>query len=265
MNTTVDFDKPLPRSARALKAIAQSDDWDTDTRAKDASSRRTAWLVAGAGVLLAVLGFAMAVFQSMRPAPAPVTIVMDRTTGESHVVSSFDADSVPELVSGDRHWAAVFVRARESYYFNLLQSDYNQVARMTVPETWTPYSARFVGENAMQTKVGTAQEHRVTIVSVRMSSTTKPGRFGEAIVTYDKEIHNNQGQTPPITRYVATVRYEYRPRSIKTAVDQNENPFGFVVLSYRADAELVAPAPAPAPAGAPPAVANTEAQRGPNS
>jgi type IV secretion system protein VirB8 len=261
MNTTFTSDKPLPLSSKALTAIAKADDWETDTQATNAASRRTAWIVASAGVVLALMGFAMALFQSVRPAPAPVTIVMDRTTGESHVVSSFDANSVPELVAGDRHWAAVFVRARESYYFNLLQTDYNQVARMTVPETWGPYSSRFVGENAMQTKIGTAQEHRVTIVSVRMSSTTKPGRNGEAIVTFDKELHSNQGQSAPITRYVATVRYEYRPRSMKTAVDQNENPFGFVVLSYRADAELVSPAPT-AP---PPPVANAEPQRGATS
>jgi type IV secretion system protein VirB8 len=260
MDTSVTTDKPLPRSAKALKAIADADSWDTDSRAGDAASRRTAWIVASASIFLALLGFAFAVFQSIRPAPAPVTIVVDRTTGEAHVVSSFDANSVPELVSGDRHWAAVFVRARESYYFNLLQTDYSQVARMTVPETWTPYGSRFSGDNAMQTKIGTAQEHRVTIVSVRMSSTTKPGRNGEAIVTFDKEIRTNQGQPLPITRYVATVRYEYRPRSMKTAVDQNENPFGFVVLSYRADPELISPAPA-----GPPPQASAEQQRGPNS
>jgi type IV secretion system protein VirB8 len=110
----------------------------------------------------------------------------------------------------------------------------------------------------MQTKIGPAQEHRITIVSVRMSSTTKPGRTGEAIVTFDKEFHNNQGSTPPLTRYVATVRYEYRPRSMKTAVDQNENPFGFVVLSYRSDAELISPAAAGASAPG----ANAEQPRG---
>jgi type IV secretion system protein VirB8 len=242
MNTTVALDPPKGLSAKALRAIAKGDDYDTSAMLEAAASKRRAWQVAGASVVLALLGFGMAFFQSTRPLAAPVTIVVDRTTGESHVVSSFGADSVPELVAGDQHWAAVFVRARESYYFNLLQSDYKQVARMSTPETWAPYGAKFTGENAMQTKLAATQEHRVTVVSVRMSTTTKPGRQGEAIVTYDKELHNNQGPTPPVVRYVATVRYEYRPRSMKTAVDRNENPFGFVVLSYRSDAELISPA-----------------------
>jgi len=255
MNTAITADAPLPLSSKALKAIAQADDWDTDVQAEAAASRRRAWQVAGAATVLALLGFAMAAFQSLRPPAPPVTIVVDRSTGETRVESSFDADSVPELTAGDQHWAAVFIRARESYYFNLLQSDYNQVARMTTPETWAPYGSRFSGENAMQTKLGATQEHRITIVSVRLSSTTKPGRHGEAIVTYDKEIHNNQGPTPPVIRYVATVRYEYRPRSMKSAVDRNENPFGFVVLSYRTDAELISPA-------APASGANADQLRG---
>ena len=258
MNSATALEKPLPLSARALKKIAESDDYDTDSRNRDATSNRRAWQVAGAGVVLGLLGFGMALFESMRPPPAPVPIIVDRTTGEAHVVRTFDAESVPQLMAGDQHWAAVFVRARESYYFNLLQSDYNQVARMTTSETWSPYAAKFTGENAMQTKIGPAQEHRITVVSVRMSSTTKPGRTGEAIVTFDKEFHNNQGSTPPLTRYVATVRYEYRPRSMKTAVDQNENPFGFVVLSYRSDAELISPAAAGASAPG----ANVEQPRG---
>ena len=55
--------------------------------------------------------------------------------------------------------------------------------------------------------------------------------------------------TPTTTRYVATVRFEYRPKSMKKDVDRIENPFGFVVLSYRADPELITPAPAVADAG----------------
>ena len=103
---------------------------------------------------------------------------------------------------------------------------------------------KFTGDAAMQTKLGTTWEHRVSVVSVRMSTTTSPGRNGEAIVTFDKEIKEYQGMTPTTTRYVATVRFEYRPKSMKKDVDRIENPFGFVVLSYRADPELITPAPA---------------------
>ena len=67
------------------------------------------------------------------------------------------------------------------------------------------------------------------------------------MVTFDRQIRPSQGQAPVTTRFVSTVRYEYRPSAMKTPTDRIENPFGFVVTGYRADAELVPPA---APIGA---------------
>jgi type IV secretion system protein VirB8 len=242
-------DVALPRSKNALKAIAEANSWEMSTQEARAESAARAWKITGAAVALALMGWGMALYQSSRPLPAPATIVVDRITGDTMVVSRFDENSVPQISAVDQHWAAIYVRARESYYFNLLKRDYDQVARMSTPEVFAPYSSPFMGDTAMQTKVGTTQEHRVTLVSVRMSTTTKPGRSGEAIVTFDKEIKSNQGTPPTTTRYVATVRFEYRPKAMKEAVDRIENPFGFVVLSYRAEPELLTPGPAPAPTG----------------
>lgn len=240
-------DKPLPLSKKALQAVADARTWDASVHDLRARSESRAWAVAGGSVALALLGFGMALFQATRPIAAPVPIVVDRTTGETMVVSSFDADSVPRISALDQHNAAVFVRAYESYYFNLLKRDYDQVARMSTQEVFGPYSGKFTGEGAMQTKLGTSQEHRVTVISVRMSSTTRPGQGGEAIVTFDKQL-KSQNASPALTRYVSTVRFEYRPAAMKRDVDRIENPFGFVVLSYRADPELLAPGAMPAPA-----------------
>ena len=92
-------------------------------------------------------------------------------------------------------------------------------------------------------------EHRVTVVSVRLTKAPMAGKPGEAVVTFDRQVRPAQGQVPVTTRYVSTVRYEYRPAAMKKPADRIENPFGFVVTGYRADAELVAPA-RPAEAGA---------------
>lgn len=247
-DTVMPSEARLPLSRKALKAIAEAQTWDSSVLELRARSESRAWAVAGGSIVLALLGFSMALFQATRPIAAPVPIVVDRTTGETIVVSSFDEESVPKISALDQHNAAVFVRAYESYYFNLLKKDYDQVARMSTQEVFAPYSARFTGEGAMQTKLGTTQEHRVTVISVRMSSTTKAGRSGEAIVTFDKQL-KSQNISPAVTRYVATVRFEYRPQAMKRDVDRIDNPFGFVVLSYRADPELLAPGTATPPAG----------------
>lgn len=234
--------EPLPLSKKALAEIAAANTWEQN-RAEDAIlSKRRAWVAAGVGAAFGVLGFAMAAAQSLKPAPAPFPVVVDRTTGETNVIRGIDPANVPPLAALDQHNAAVFVRARESYHYSLLQSDYNQVARMTTPETWTAYGAKFQGATAMHTTIAATQEHRVTVVSARLSRIPQGGKNGEAIVTFDKEVRSNQGSTPTTTRYVATVRYEYRPDAMKKDADRIENPFGFVVTAYRADAELVSPA-----------------------
>ncbi len=242
MPTPVDPTERLPLSRKAVAAIAAANTWEQDRVASAMASGRRGWIAAGVGATLAVLGFGMATFQSLRPPPAPYPVVVDRTTGETSVVATLDAANVPVLAVLDQHNAAVFVRARESYNFALLQRDYDQVARMTVPETWAPYSGQFAGEKAMQTVIAAKEEHRVTVVSVRLTRAPLAGKSGEAVVTFDRQIRPLQGQTPVTTRYVSTVRFEYRPTAMKKPADRIENPFGFVVTGYRADADLVAPA-----------------------
>jgi type IV secretion system protein VirB8 len=234
-------DERLPLSKKAVAAIAAANSWEQDRIGQAIASGRRGWIAAGVGAALAVLGFGMATFQSLRPPPAPYPVVVDRTTGETSVVATLDASNVPALAVLDQHNAAVFVRARESYNFALLQRDYDQVARMTVPDTWAPYGSQFAGEKAMQAVIAAKEEHRVTVVSVRLTRSAAPGKSGEAVVTFDRQVRPTQGQTPVTTRFVSTVRYEYRPAAMKTPADRIENPFGFVVTGYRADADLVAP------------------------
>lgn len=237
-----DSAQKLPLSQTALAAIAAANSWEQDRVAQSLASGRRGWMAAGIGGVLAVLGFAMGAFQSLRPPPAPYPVVVDRTTGETSVVATLDAANVPVLAALDQHNVAVFVRARESYNFGLLQRDYDQVGRMTVPETWAPYGVQFAGERAMQTVIAAKEEHRVTIVSVRLTRSPAAGKPGEAVATFDRQVRPAQGLIPTTTRYVSTVRYEYRPSAMKLPTDRIENPFGFVVTSYRADAELVPPA-----------------------
>ena len=230
-----------PLSKKSLAAIAAASTWEHDRIARAIESGRRGWIAAGVGAVLALMGLAMATFQTLRPPPAPYPVVVDRTTGETSVVASLDAANVPPLAALDQHNAAVFVRARESYNFALLQRDYDQVARMTVPETWAPYGSQFAGEKALQSVIGAKEERRVTVVSVRLSRAPQPGKSGEAVVTFDRQVRSSQGPAPGTTRFVSTVRFEYRPSAMKKPADRIENPFGFVVTGYRADAELIAP------------------------
>ncbi len=214
--------------------------WLSEYRLLAARSELKAWRVAAASVCVGVLGMGYGLFEAIQPAPSPKVLVLDRGTGQTTVLPSLDSKTVPQVVALDHHNAAVYVRAREGYNFSMLGRDYEQVARMSTPETWAPYSRRFVGNAAMHEKLADRELHRITVISVRLVTGYVAGAAGEALVTYEREIRSTQISSAVVTRHIATVRYEYRPASMKHDVDRTENPFGYVVTAYRTDAELAA-------------------------
>lgn len=226
--------------AGALKRIAAASAWDIETRAMVARSERRAWMVAAATTALALLGLGFGLAIALRPAPAPVVLTLDRASGDTMVLPRLDAAAVPQIAALDHHNAALYVRSRESYNYSLLNRDYEQVARMSVPDVWAPYQRQFTGSEALQDKLGDKELRRVTIIGVRLATGYAAGQAGEAIVTWEREVRGIQAAQPVVTRYVSTVRYEYRPSAMKRDVDRIENPFGYVVTAYRADAEIAA-------------------------
>jgi type IV secretion system protein VirB8 len=249
--------EPRKLSKRTLEQLAKADAWDADRFQQSAASVRRAWIAAGLGALMGVLGLGTAVLAHRTPPPPPMAVVVDRSTGQAQVISRVTEADVPALAVLDQHNGAVYVRSREAYHAALLQRDYDAVARMSTPEAFKGYGDRFVGDRAMHKVLGTNQEHRIAIVSARpvrlpTASSAGAGTPGEMVVTFDKEVRSNHSPQPTLTRYVATLQYEYRPSAMTKEVDRIENPFGFVVTAYRVDAELAAPLPA---AAAPAAVA----------
>ncbi len=243
-------------SKRTLEKLAKADAWDSDRFAQSAASVRRAWIAAGAGALIGVLGLCAAVLAHRTPAPPPMAVVVDRSTGQAQVISRVTEGDVPALAVLDQHNGAHYVRAREAYHAALLQRDYDAVARMSTPEAFKGYGDRFTGDKALHKTLGTSQEHRIAIVSarpVRLPGSTPANSNnaasvqalpGEMVVTFDKEVRSNHSPQPTLTRHVATLQYEYRPSAMTKELDRIENPFGFVVTAYRVDAELGAPSPA---------------------
>ena len=229
---------PLPASTKALKKISEANSWLEDAELKRSESTSLAWKLVWVGILLALMGWGMALAQMVKPPPAPIRIIVDRITGESMVVGDADA-AAPPLSVVDQHWVGAFVQACDSYHFGLLKENYKQCARMSSPEVFAPYSAQYQGGKAKQTTVGSKEEDNVTLVSIRMTADTKPGQKGVAIATYDKEVTNSQGLAPTVTRYVETIQFAYMPQAMTTPADRIENPFGFVVLAKQTDQEFV--------------------------
>jgi type IV secretion system protein VirB8 len=122
----------------------------------------------------------------------------------------------------------------------MLQNDMDAVARMSTPEVFSPYFAPFDPNTTRKPRDEDCKgnvEQRVEIIGTRLTGAARDGtKAREAIVTYDLISTYFDASRPNMRqRYVATVRFEYRPNRKMKSQDRNENPFGFVVTSYRSD------------------------------
>ena len=150
-------------------AFAANRAWELDRAAMLQQSERRGWIVAGIGVLLAVLSV-MAVFaQGPLRQVIGIPIVVDKITGETTIQQRLSVESVPVMEALDKHHLTVFVRAREGYAWWFLQRDFDQVARMAVPSVFADYNRQFEGETAVQKKLAGGEEWRIIVVGVRLS------------------------------------------------------------------------------------------------
>jgi type IV secretion system protein VirB8 len=229
----------VPTADEAPDAFAANRGWEVDVAMRARRSERRAWRVAGAGVVIGLLGVAAAAASGPLRQVLPVPIVVDRVTGATHVEQRLSVESVPPMVVLDQHNLSRYVRARERYTWQFAQTDADTVARMTTPAAFAPFARDTEGTNSRANRLKRKTDWRIAIISVRPSNSSQPGRQGEAVVTYDKEEYDIERQvTSATTRHVATVTYEYQPKVIVREEDRIENPFGFLVTAYRTDQEF---------------------------
>ena len=223
--------------------LSANADWEVDLQVRLERSERRAWNVAKASVAIALLSSAALVAQGALREVVPLPVVVDRTTGEVTAQQRLSADTVPINEALDKHHVARFVRARQAYAWSFLQQDYNTVARMSTPAVFEEYGRQFEGRDGLHDKWKASQEHRIHVVSVRLSTPAAPGRPGEAVVTYDREsLYVDKSQPSVTTRHVATVHFEYKPKVLLKEGDRLDNPLGFIVTAYRSDPEINRPA-----------------------
>ena len=213
--------------------------WEVDRASMLARSERRAWWVAIAGSLIGLVGIVAVFAQGPLRRVVEVPIVVDRLTGETTIQQRLSVEAIPPMEALDKHNLATFVRAREGYSWMFLQRDFDQVARMAVPSVFADYNRQFEGDNALQKKIGAAEDWRINVIGVRLAASGRSGNRGEATVTYDKVVRLTDRNVPEVTtRHVAGIVYQYQPKVLAKERDRLENPFGFVVTAYRSDPEI---------------------------
>lgn len=223
---------------RARSARAENEGWEIDRATQVARSERRAWLVSGICLFVTILAIGAVFVQGPLRRVVTVPLVVDKVTGETTIATTLDVDTIPAVDALDMHNAVKFVRCREGYNWWFLQRDYDCVRRMATPGVFTAYNQQFDGPESLDKRLGSQGEHRVRMIGIRLPPNGRSGNTGEAIVTFEKEMRLPNKPHPELQRFVATIRFEYRPKVLEKQEDRIENPFGFLATAYRADAEL---------------------------
>lgn len=230
-------------SREALDAYyVEADSWAKDQREALMNSRRVAWLVAAAAVLVAVLeAFALLLLTPLKTVE-PYTLLVDRNTGFVQALAPLD----PERISGDRaltqSFLVQYVIGREGFDIDSVQANYRRVGLWSAEAARDSYVASMQASNP---ESPLSRYPRSTVIETRVKSVS-PLSDNVAMVRFETRRRDAGGQAQPARDWVATIRYRFSGEPMRLE-DRMINPLGFQVLRYRRDAEALPATPDQAP------------------
>jgi type IV secretion system protein VirB8 len=224
----------------------EADSWADDRQDMLRASRRTAWIVAGVAVAIALFeAIALIVLMPLKTV-VPYTLLVDKQTGYVQELKPLDAEKIAPDTALTQSFLVQYVIARESYDATTVQATYRKV------QLWSADSARADYVNTMQATNPASplsRYPRTTIVDTRVKSITSMGG-NQALVRFDTVRRDQGGQTQPAESWVAVIKYRFSTGPMR-AEDRFINPLGFQVFGYNRSQENLAPEPAPVAAPAP--------------
>ena len=216
---------------------AEAASWNHDRVHSMRSSRRIAWIVAGAGAFLAILEAIALVFLMPLKTVVPYTLMVDRTTGYVQALKPLDAEKIAPDAALTQSFLVQYVIARESFDATTLNANYRKAALFSAGPARSSYLQMMQLSNPESPLVRYA---RTSTVDVRVKSVSPIGSHA-ALVRFDTIRTDGNGHTQTPSAWVAVLKYRYSaaPMSLE---DRFVNPLGFQITSYRKDPEALAPA-----------------------
>ncbi|WP_035451348.1 type IV secrection system protein TrwG, partial [Bartonella birtlesii] len=195
-------------------------------------SRRTAWRVANVVGIFGLFGMICGVVGFSQPAPTPLVLRVDNTTGAVDVISVMreHETSYGEVV--DRYWLNQYVLNRETYDYDTIQLNYDTTALLSTAAVQQEFYKIYEGEDARDKVLSNKARITVKVRSIQ------PNGRGQATVRFTTQQHDSTGAVGVKQHQIATIGYTYVGAPMKSS-DRLLNPLGFQVTSYRTDPEIL--------------------------
>lgn len=215
-------------------------DWAEDQQVRGARLTRTAWIIAGVAIAIALFeAVALAMLAPLKTVQ-PITLLVDRQTGYVQALDPLTTKRIGADAALTQSLLAQYVTAREEFDRATVANDYRHVALWSAGLARTQYLSFMPASNPL------SPLQRVpmgAIVTARVKSVS-PLAAGTALVRFDTVRQDRAGgQTAP-QPWISVVRYRLSDGAMRFE-DRLVNPLGFQVTSYRRDPEAVASAAVP--------------------
>lgn len=222
------------RSENLEQYYADAEAWSADRQRADDRSRRTAWIVAGAAGLIALVE-ALALFLLIPlKRDVPYTLLVDRQTGYVEALKPLEQGHVTADAALTRSFLVQYVIARESFDIDTLQENYRKVGLMSAGEARDRYLSQ-MQSGTPGNPLATLPRRATVDVKIRSVSSLSADT---AMVRFDT-IQTDPGGRPQLAQnWAAVIRYQYSDAQM-SAADRLENPMGFQVVRYRKDPETL--------------------------
>ncbi|CUU79055.1 type IV secretion system protein [Campylobacter fetus subsp. venerealis] len=209
-------------------------DFEASVRYMVEKSNSRAWLVAFCAIFVAVISIVAVILLTPLKTVEPYVIRVDNVTGMVDIITKLDVEQINQNEALDKYFVGTYVKAREGYYYELLNSDYILVQLMSSDQIAAGYREIYSGDNARDQILKNNTEVKVHILSIVLGSSNgvKTATVRANLVTKT----DNKGES--VSTKVITLSYDYLTGLINEE-NRIQNPLGFKVLTYRVDDEIV--------------------------
>jgi len=219
--------------SQAKEFISSSRQFEKSRVEEAIKSKRLAWIIAGVGVAVGVLG--LLTINALLPLKTTEhwMVRVDNNTGAVDVVYKLKdgVRNLPEAV--DRANLAKYVINRESYDWESIQTLYDSTILMSSEPVQKEYKLFWSRPNAPHRVL--KNQYRVIIrnPSISFVGDLAQVRFEKYVINTSGDLATQQGET---SKWIATIAYRYANPPM-TDAERLINPLGFQVTSYRVDPE----------------------------
>ncbi|EAH6236843.1 type IV secretion system protein [Campylobacter upsaliensis] len=209
-------------------------DYEASFRYLIEQSNKRAWLISFVAIFIASLSLIAVVLLTPLKTIEPYVIRVDNTTGMVDILTLLDEKEITQNEALDKYFISQYIKAREGYYYELLNQDYLLTQLMSSENVANEYRALYEGDNARDQVLKNSNEVSVQILSVVLgeSNGVKTSTIRANITTKNLSSRGTSQATK-----VITLSYDY---TLGKASEENRllNPLGFKVLTYRIDNEV---------------------------